>query len=179
MPRYVAFLRAINVGGHTVKMDRLRALFEELKLRNVETFIASGNVLFDTTTKDLAALEAKVEKHLARALGYDVETFIRALDELPVVASAHPFTTFEQDGHSLYVAFVKPALGADTLASLRRIATEHDEFHVNGREAYWLCRTRMSDSKIANGAIQKALGAPTTMRNVTTVRKLAAKAASA
>jgi uncharacterized protein (DUF1697 family) len=45
--RCVAFLRAINVGGHVVKMDRLRGLFEALKLRNVETMIASGNVLFD------------------------------------------------------------------------------------------------------------------------------------
>jgi uncharacterized protein (DUF1697 family) len=46
MPKYVAFLRAINVGGHTVKMDHLRRLFEALGFTNVETFIASSDVVF-------------------------------------------------------------------------------------------------------------------------------------
>ena len=56
--RYVALLRAVNVGGRTVKMDRLRTLFEELKLRNVETFIASGNVIFESTA-GASALESR------------------------------------------------------------------------------------------------------------------------
>jgi len=56
MTRYVAFLRAINVGGHNVKMDALRALFESMKLASVETFIASGNVIFETNRRDPAAL---------------------------------------------------------------------------------------------------------------------------
>ncbi|MCX6027691.1 MAG: DUF1697 domain-containing protein [Chloroflexi bacterium] len=55
MPRSIAFLRAINVGGHTVKMDRLRQIFESLGFSNVETFIASGNVVFETTAQDTAA----------------------------------------------------------------------------------------------------------------------------
>jgi uncharacterized protein (DUF1697 family) len=63
MPRYVAFLRAINVGGHIVKMDYLRSLFEELGFTNVETFIASGNVVFDSSYKNPASLEKKIEGH--------------------------------------------------------------------------------------------------------------------
>jgi uncharacterized protein (DUF1697 family) len=62
MPKHIAFLRAINVGGHIVKMDHLRRLFEALELAEVETFIASGNVIFEaatlrnaTTVKKLAA----------------------------------------------------------------------------------------------------------------------------
>ncbi len=57
MPKYVALLRAINVGGHTVKMDHLRRLFEALGFTNVETFIASGNVIFDSTSKSTKAFE--------------------------------------------------------------------------------------------------------------------------
>ena len=56
MPKYIAFLRAINVGGHIVKMDQLRKLFEELQFEHVEKFIASGNVIFDTKSKNIAAL---------------------------------------------------------------------------------------------------------------------------
>ena len=93
MPRYVAFLRAINVGGHTVKMDRLRVLFEDLRLKNVETFIASGNVLFDTSAKDIGALERKIEKHLEQALGYEVTTFVRAMTDLAGVVAGHPSPT--------------------------------------------------------------------------------------
>jgi uncharacterized protein (DUF1697 family) len=93
MPRYVALLRAVNVGGRTIKMDRLRAIFEELPFKNVETFIASGNVLFDSTARDVAALERKIERHLEAKLGIEVGTYLRALDELPGVASNHPSVT--------------------------------------------------------------------------------------
>ena len=77
MHRHIAFLRAVNVGGHMVKMDRLRALFAELKFRNVETLIASGNVIFEATTADAEALEQRIERHLRTSLGYEVATFLR------------------------------------------------------------------------------------------------------
>jgi hypothetical protein len=70
--RYIALLRGINVGGHTVKMDRLAKLFEEIGLKNVETFIASGNVIFESASNDADALERKVATHLERSLGYAV-----------------------------------------------------------------------------------------------------------
>ena len=90
MPRHIAFLRAINVGGHTVKMDLLCRLFEELGLKDVETFIASGNVIFRSPAKS-ASLEVKVERHLRQALGYEVATFIRNEAEIAAVAAYRPF----------------------------------------------------------------------------------------
>ena len=74
MTSYVALLRAINITGRTIKMDRLRALFAELGLANVATFIASGNVLFDADGA-AEALETRIEAHLQDALGYEVATF--------------------------------------------------------------------------------------------------------
>ena len=76
MSRYIAFLRAINVGGHTVTMDRLRALFTSLGFTRVETFIASGNVIFDTPSRSPTKLESNIEQHLQLALGYEVRTFL-------------------------------------------------------------------------------------------------------
>ena len=72
MPRYVAFLRAINVGGHTVTMSRLVELFEALELEEITTFIASGNVLFSSRAKP-AMLERQIDKHLHAELGYPAE----------------------------------------------------------------------------------------------------------
>jgi len=60
LAKYIAFLRAINVGGHTVKMDHLRSLFEALGFSNVETFIASGNVIFESKSKSTRALERRL-----------------------------------------------------------------------------------------------------------------------
>src|SRR6266545_8120025 len=79
MPRYVALLRAINVGGHNVKMEELRRQFERLGLSNVETFIASGNVLFDAKSSSVSALEHKIEAGLRTALGYEVATMVRKI----------------------------------------------------------------------------------------------------
>ena len=88
--KYVAFLRAINVGGHVVKMEMLRAYFEALGLSNVETFIASGNVIFESRAK-LELLQARIEHHLHASLGYEVATFIRTLAEVHAVSRYRPF----------------------------------------------------------------------------------------
>jgi len=83
--RYAALLRAINVGGHTVKMKELCTLFEAMKLSNVRSVIASGNVLFESRA-GAAALEARIEDGLRKSLGYDVETFLRTLRTPPKIA---------------------------------------------------------------------------------------------
>ena len=91
MPRYAALLRAINVGGHTVKMDELRALFESVPLKRVESVIASGNILFESASTDAAKLESRIEAKLEKALGYEVGTYLRTGPELAAV-SASPTT---------------------------------------------------------------------------------------
>lgn len=179
MPRYVAFLRAINVGGHIVKMDRLRDLFEELPVKNVETFIASGNVLFDATAKGIATLERKIETHLEQALGYEVATFLRSADEVTAVARYEPFSRNDLDAkaNTLYVAFLPSAPGPKVAEKLAAFGSAMEEFHVYQREVYWLLRQRFSDSKFSGALLEKTVGMPATVRNVTTVRRLAAKVA--
>lgn len=177
MTRYVAFLRAINVGGHVVKMETLRGLFAELGFDSVETFIASGNVIFDGPTGDAGALERKIEAKLREALGYEVVTFLRTTAELAAIAEYRPFppADLDADGHSLYIGFLQAPLDPEARRRLLALRTEVDEFHAHGREFYWLCRTRFSDSVVTGPVLAKALAVPTTTRNSTTVRKLAAK----
>ncbi|HEY7286953.1 MAG TPA: DUF1697 domain-containing protein [Vicinamibacterales bacterium] len=170
--RYVAFLRAINVGGHVVKMDRLRKIFEGMRLRNVETFIASGNVIFEATG-DVQALERRIEKGLAAALGYEVEVFLRSIDELAAVARYAPFDG-TLDGCSLFVVFLKDTPGASARKQFAALRLDQDGLHLNKREVYWLRRGSMTDSPVAV-PLGKVVGNGGTMRNVTTVRKLAAK----
>jgi uncharacterized protein (DUF1697 family) len=175
--RYIAFLRAINVGGHTVKMNQLRELFAAIELANVETFIASGNVIFDSPKADAQALERQIESHLLQALGYAVATFLRTPAEVAAVARYQPFAPDEHADESnwLYVAFL-PAPPADAAAQkLLALRTPLDDFHVHGREFYWLRRRALGESTFAAGLFEKTLGLPATMRNITTVKKLATK----
>jgi uncharacterized protein (DUF1697 family) len=174
MTRYVALLRGINVGGHTVKMDRLKKLFEAISLKKVETFIASGNVIFESAANDVGALEKKVAGHLEKALGYAVATFIRTDAELARIA-AHPAFP-DRAAHSVYIAFLHAKPSKESQARLLTHRTKLDDFHVHEREAYWLCRTpRMSDSEFFKVGIDRALGMPATVRNSTTVAKLVEK----
>ena len=107
MPRLIAFLRAINVGGHTVTMEKLRREFEGMGLKDVETFIASGNVIFTARQADTVALEKKIEARLHKALGYEVATFVRSCEEVAAVAGYRPFPGTRIDGDAtVYVGFV-------------------------------------------------------------------------
>jgi uncharacterized protein (DUF1697 family) len=172
---YIAFLRAINVGGHTVKMDALRELFEALGLAAVETFIASGNVIFESRSKS-GALERTIEAELQDKLGYEVITFIRTIDEVAAVAAYRPFSKALMDtAGALNVAFLKEPLSATARKKLTTLKSEIDDFHVDGREVYWLCKVKQSESKFSNTLFERALGVRATFRGIGTVRKLTAK----
>jgi uncharacterized protein (DUF1697 family) len=177
MIRYIALLRAINVGSHKVKMDRLRKLFESLGLSNVETFIASGNVIFDSPAEDGRTLEKQIEDCLRKSLGFEVATFVRSASELEAIAGYRPFMPpeFSAEGNSLYIAFLSDPPSGEAQQRLMAFRNEVDDFRVHGREVYWLCRKRMSESAFSGALLEKTIGMPTTMRNATTIKKLAAK----
>lgn len=171
---FIAFLRAINVGGHNVKMDALRSLFEEIGLTSVKTFIASGNVIFDTKKRDASKLEREIERHLRSSLGYDVETFLRTPAEVAVAAAVRPVTHLADDVHrALYVGFLHDELRADQKKVLMSFKTSTDDFYTTGREVYWTIGGSFSDSKFSNAVLEKKLALRATFRNMTTVTKLA------
>jgi uncharacterized protein (DUF1697 family) len=176
MPRYIAFLRAINVGGHIVKMDYLKTLFEELSFSNVETFIASGNVIFELPSKNVKSLEQKIEKHLLEALGYAVATFIRTDKQLSAIASYKPFDEKAlASGQALNIAFLASPLGANSVKMLMTLKTDIDDFHTNGTEVYWLCKKKQSESSFSNVVLERTLKLKATFRGANTIARLAAK----
>ncbi len=176
MPRYIAFLRAINVGGHTVKMDALRTLFTSLGFSGVETFIASGNVVFHAPSKAAAGIEKTIEGCLHKALGYEVLAFLRTDAEVASIARFRAFHDSElKAAGALNVGFLKAPLKPTAVKVLATLKTDIDDFHVEGRELFWLCRKKQSDSTFSNAVFQKALGLPATFRGMNTVERLAAK----
>jgi uncharacterized protein (DUF1697 family) len=177
MARHVAFLRAINVGGHTVKMDQLRALFVSMGFDQVETFIASGNVIFEATAEDSKAIEKQIEAVLRAALGYDVATFVRSMVDVADISAYKSFPDEEMNaaGNTIYIAFLADEPGEQAVQKLQTYTSAFDEFHVHGREVYWLCRKRMSESEFSGAVLEKTLGMLATLRNSNTLNKIAAK----
>lgn len=176
MPRYIAFLRAINVGGHNVKMEDLRVLFEALGLSKVETFIASGNVIFETGPESVMDLQKRIEVHLQKSLGYEVATFLRMDAEFAEIARYRPFDEAKlQSAQALNVAFLAEPLADEAQAALMSLRTEIDDFHFHGREVYWLCKKKQSESTFSNAVFERKLKTQTTFRGWNTVLKLAEK----
>lgn len=176
MPRYVAFLRAINVGGHTVRMDQLRALFAGMGFSEVETFIASGNVIFCTKATDISALERKIEAKLGTALGYGVAVFIRSIAEIHEIANYQPFPA-EGDGTTkttVYVILLGKTLTAAARKAVLAFSSEDDMLAVKGKEIYWRRRGNLLDSPLSGARLERS-SAPGTMRNRNTIVRLAGK----
>ncbi len=177
MPHYIAFLRGINLGRRRPEMAKLRALFVQMGFTEVTTFIASGNVIFASKVVDRRKVEQTIEARLQLDLGYAVDTFVRTREEVAAVAAHRPFprADLENPAHTTYVVFLKDAPSPDQARRLLACPTAVDDFSVEGRELYWLCRIRSNESKVWVSPAMKAVRLPTTsMRNLTTVRKLAA-----
>lgn len=175
MPQYIAFLRAINVGGRTVAMDRLRRHFEEMGLAGVATFIASGNVVFTSRARNPDVLERRIATHLHAALGFTVDTFVRAPGDLRRILDAVPFAEADvAAAHAVMVGLLGAAPDRDTIARVAALSGAADELRVIGRELYWLRRAPESDPALGR-ALERAIGTPMTVRNATTLRRLRAK----
>jgi uncharacterized protein (DUF1697 family) len=166
--RYVAFLRAVNVGGHLVKMAELKREFDALGFANVSTFIASGNVIFESDESE-AVLEPRIERHLHQWLGYAVGTFLRSDVEVRRIAAYEPFP----DPGRSYVLILRSAPDAAKRTKMLDLATKDEPVAVHEREVYYL-PTSFAESPLP-GLLGKIVGPECTMRNVKTVRRLAAK----
>ncbi len=123
-----------------------------------------------------ASLEAKIERHLHQALGYEVHTFIRSESEVAVIAGYKAFKTVPADfAGAMVVGFLRGPLDAPTTKAVLALKTSIDDLHVNGRELYWRTAGGQSDSKLTNALFERTLKGRATFRNINTVTRLAAR----
>ncbi len=171
--KYVAFLRAINVGGHAViKMTELKRMFESAGLKNVQTYIQSGNVIFESDEESADALEKQIESQLEKAAGYRIQLFVRTMRELRSIVSKSPFTATGTE--TVHVAFLSQKPDSKNGQALLAFKSEADDFALKGREVYNLLHDR-EKSVFSNNFIEKILKIPATTRNLTTLKKIAEK----
>jgi len=174
--RYVALLRAINVSGQKIiKMEDLRRMFEMPGIKNISTYIQSGNVLFDAPEQDDEKLRVKIEKQLLKQLGYAVEVFVRSAAEMAAIVENNPFAQ-TQSAHktATYVSFLSAAPNAAQVKDIEAQSFDMEQYRVVGRELYCRMIKDVERKEIfSNKLMEKKLGVTATTRNITSVTKLA------
>jgi uncharacterized protein (DUF1697 family) len=106
MPRFVAFLRGINVGGHIVRKERLQESFNSLGFQNISTYKQSGNVVFEADSESVEEIEKKIEIKLQETLGYNVVVFVRTIAQLKDIIESEPFKGQNKEGTSFLITFL-------------------------------------------------------------------------
>lgn len=177
MITYIAFLRGINVGKQNrIKMSDVKQMFVSLGLCQVQTYIQSGNVVFQSDQEE-TALGQRLEEEFAKVFGFSVIIILRSLTELENVSRNCPFSAeaiAEADAlasaESLYVAFLQQAPSEDKLLRINPFSGENDQFRIDGRNVFLLFQHSIRDSKLANHLHK--LEVPMTVRNWKTINKL-------
>jgi uncharacterized protein (DUF1697 family) len=176
MPRYAAFLRGINVGGHRASKDQLCSSFESVGLTDVATFRASGNVVFTAGGDSVAKLTARIEAALEETLGYAAPTFLRSDREMRTMAAHQPFPAklLNASKGKLQVQMLPKRPTAKAQKEVLALATDDDPLAFGHRELYWLPSGGQLESELDWKAIDKALGVGT-RRTKGTVDLIAAR----
>jgi len=172
---YAAFLRAVNVGGRTVKMDELKTIFAMPGFEHISTYIQSGNMLFQHREQDTAKLTEKIEKQLLKALQYDVKVMLRTANELTAIVKANPFAGAPEH-MGVNVTLLSRVPDAAQVSKLMQTPATNEQAIVLGQELYLLCpKGAYSDSVFSNKFIEKQLGVSATTRNWNTITKILGK----
>ncbi|MCB0970312.1 MAG: DUF1697 domain-containing protein [Acidimicrobiales bacterium] len=173
--RYVAFLRAINVGKRRVAMDDLLAAVEPVGLDGAWTHIASGNLVFGSD-RSPAELEPAIEAALVDALGFEAEAFVRPTGRVDELVAATPFAP-TGDATTHLVVFVRSPLDPPRAAAVEALSGDVDKLVVDGAELHWRIRGKSMDTALAPRDWRATDIGPTTSRNITMLTKLAARLA--
>jgi uncharacterized protein (DUF1697 family) len=171
MTVYVSMLRGINVGGQKkVNMNTLRELYQGLGFSNVQTYIQSGNVVFESHTTNASKIASIVSGKILESLGYGVHVFIRTRDEFQKVIEGNPLPN--RDNSKLYVIFLSDEPSSVSLKQISIARDKGEVFALRGREVYLFCPNGYGRTKLNNNFFETKLKVFTTTRNWNTVNTL-------
>jgi uncharacterized protein (DUF1697 family) len=173
----ICMLRGVNLGPHNrVKMEELKALCESLKLREPQTYVQSGNVIFKTDERDLVKLARRIESAIEKKFGFQSDVVLRSTAELRDVIARNPFAKRHGiEPSKLLVTFLASDPGEEARASVRAIQCAPDELFIEGREIYINFPNGAGRPTLAWATIPKMLKVSGTARNWNSVKKMLEK----
>lgn len=177
MIKYLALLRAVNVGGHNIiKMDDLKNLFISLGYKNVETLIQSGNVIFETSEKNIKAVIKKIEANLNDLMKKDIKVFVRTISELEEIVEKNPFSkTNASNKIKTYVFFLYEEPKNKVKIPFYSPTKDVTVFKKTGLQLFILVKKIPGKASSPNDLVEKTFGVSTTARNWGTVCKIVEK----
>ena len=171
MESYIALIRGVNVGGkNSLPMKELTTLFLSQGYKNVQTYIQSGNVVFQSLRKLGVKDSGNIEKAILEVKGFEPRVMIFSEDVLRNAMEENPFPTNE--GKALHLFFFESEPEQPNIERLLSMKTGSENFELGKWGFYLLTPDGLGRSKLAP-AVEKALGVPVTARNWNTVNKLA------
>jgi len=167
-------LRGVNVTGHnTIKMEVLRGLCQGLGFRNVETYVQSGNIVFQALLENPEAISKRIGETVLRSFGFDTPVIVRTSKEMRNVIGNNPFLKEKGiDSSKLHVTFLSETAQKGSEKKLETLATNPDRFYPASHEIYLYCPGGYGRTRLSNNAIEKALSVEATTRNWKTTNTL-------
>jgi len=173
MTKYAAFLRGVNVGGRTAKMSFITETFTSLKLKNVQSFMQNGNIIFETSAKNTVALRNKIEKKLESLLSYEVKVFLKSPEQIKNIVERNPFKNKKlNDDTKTFVAILYNLPGEEIKDLLLTLNNKNEKYHLVGNEVFCLIKRDERRGFFAILKLEKKIGIPLTQRQVKTIDKL-------
>ncbi len=174
--KYVSMLRGINVSGQKkINMADLKSLYEDSGFKHAETYIQSGNVVFNLQEKKLKNnIEKIIETAIQTEYGFDVPVLIRTHDEISRVIQHCPFTSIdlEKEGSKILVTFLSSSPSVEAIKNIQPYVAVSESLFVHGTEIYLHCPEGYGRSKLSNVFLEKKMDVVATTRNWKTVCKL-------
>ncbi len=175
MQSFISILRGINVSGQKkILMADLKVLYEDLKFKDVKTYIQSGNVIFKSAEKSSnAGLAKRIEEAIFKKYSFDVPVIIRSEDEMKQIISENPFLKGKNiDEKKLHITFLSEIPSEENAMSIQSMDFFPDRFIIRNKEIYLLIPGSYGETKISNAFFEKKLKIKATTRNWNTVNKL-------
>ena len=170
MTIYIALLRGINVGGNNIiKMNDLKKMFTNLGIEKVETYIQSGNIVFQSENA-AEILQSLIHEEIKAAFGLSVPVILRTAAEWKEIMRTCPYQEELQEGESVHLTLLDKEPLTEVIEQLLKYKSESEECYISGRDVYLYLRKSILDSKISN-QLQK-LKVPVTSRNWKTIKKI-------
>lgn len=174
MTTYTALLRGINVGGHRkIKMADLRHMLTSTGLKNVRTYIQSGNVIFQSDEIDPNVLSNSIKEQVKNIFSHDVTVIIRTPDQLASLIAINPFEARNQDPYMLYVTFFQQEISNKKQKEIESLSNDIESYQFDYGDLFSLI-DKQTDKKglFSNNYIEKMSGVASTTRNWKTVNRI-------
>lgn len=174
MITYISMLRGINVSGQKrIRMEELCQIYQALNFSNVETYLQSGNVVFEATEQDKDKLATATEAEIENTLGFSIKVFVRGIGEFVRIIAGNPFlTTKHLEPVKIHVTFLYKTPQGKVLDDLNNPNEDGDEFSVAGNKIYIYCPNGYGRTKLNNNFFERRFDMPATTRNWNTVKAL-------